>query len=132
MPPPAVRPSRCGWSPPWGYWVRWGSWPALVAAPGPVWLVLALVVGGAGLAPLLAVAFVMVGTLSPVENITEAFAWLITLITAGVALGSLLAGYALAAGLAAGAATGAAGATVAALVIGGSQRLWRELPERIE
>lgn len=98
----------------------WG----LVATPGLGWLLALLVAGGACFAPMLAVAFSMVGALSRPENITEAFAWLVTLITAGIALGSLLGGIALAAGLAGGALAAAAGATAAALVIGLAQRLW--------
>jgi len=98
----------------------WG----LVATPGLGWLLVLLVAGGACFAPMLAVAFSMVGALSRPENITEAFAWLVTLITAGIALGSLLGGVALATGLAGGASAAAAGATAAALVIALAQRLW--------
>jgi len=98
----------------------WG----LVATPGLGWLIVLLVGGGACFAPMLAVAFSLVGALSLPENITEAFAWLVTLITAGIALGSLLGGLALTAGLAGGALVAAAGATAGALVIGLAQRLW--------
>ena len=98
----------------------WG----LVATPGLGWLIVLLVAGGACFAPMLAVAFSLVGALSLPENITEAFAWLVTLITAGIALGSLLGGLALTAGLVGGALVAAAGATAGALVIGLAQRLW--------
>jgi predicted MFS family arabinose efflux permease len=98
----------------------WG----LVSAPGPGWLIALLIAGGLFFAPMLAVAFSMVGTLALPENITEAFAWLVTLITAGIALGSLVGGYALAGVLAPGAVAAAAGASAAAVVIGLAQRLW--------
>jgi len=97
---------------------------ALVAVPGPGPLVVLLIIAGAFFAPLLAVSFAMVGTLSAPEHITEAFAWLVTLITAGIALGSLLAGFALAGGLGGGAVAGAAGASVAAGIIVLGQRFW--------
>jgi predicted MFS family arabinose efflux permease len=100
------------------------AFAGLVATPGLGWLVVLLVAGGACFAPMLAVAFSLVGALSLPENITEAFAWLVTLITAGIALGSLLGGLALTAGLAGGALVAAAGATAGALVIGLAQRLW--------
>jgi MFS family permease len=101
----------------------------LVAVSGPGVLVVLLLVAGAFFAPLLAVSFAMVGTLSAPEHITEAFAWLVTLITAGIALGSLLAGFALAGGLGGGAVAGAAGASVAAVIVLLGQRFWAVPPE---
>jgi len=104
------------------YWV-------LVVVPGPGALVVLLILAGAFFAPLLAVSFAMVGTLSAPEHITEAFAWLVTLITAGIALGSLLAGFALVGGLGGGAVAGAAGASVAAVIVVLGQRFWAAPPE---
>jgi len=107
-----------------------GAYWALVTVPGVGVMVVLLILCGAFFAPLLAVSFVMVGTLSRPEHITEAFAWLVTLITAGIALGSLLSGYALASGLGAGAVAGAAGASAGALLVLVGQRPWADPPLR--
>ncbi|WP_328764407.1 MFS transporter [Streptomyces sp. NBC_00272] len=63
---------------------------ALMAPPA----VMALVCLSTGffLSPLLVVSFTLVDALAPEGTVTEAFAWLITLLTTGTALGSALAG----------------------------------------
>ncbi|MFF1465133.1 MFS transporter [Streptomyces sp. NPDC058330] len=65
----------------------------LVAVMGPT-PVMALVSLSTGffLSPLLVVSFTLVDVMAPEGTLTEAFAWLITLLTTGTALGSALAG----------------------------------------
>ncbi|MFD9333700.1 MFS transporter [Streptomyces sp. NPDC060028] len=65
----------------------------LVATMAPAG-VMALVCLSTGLflSPLLVVSFTLVDALAPEGTVTEAFAWLITLLTTGTALGSALAG----------------------------------------
>lgn len=60
-------------------------------APVPVLLLISFVAGGF-LPPLLVIAFTLVDELAPAGTVVEAFAWLITLFTAGTAVGSALAG----------------------------------------
>lgn len=55
-------------------------------------------VTGLFLAPILAAAFAQVGALAPPGTTTEAFAWLVTLMTVGVSLGSAASGYLLGTG----------------------------------
>jgi predicted MFS family arabinose efflux permease len=97
---------------------------SLVSIPGTLWMAALMVLTGLFLAPVLAVAFAMVGTLSRPENVTEAFAWLVTLFTVGAALGSPVAGWALNNGIGAGAAVAAGGATTAVAIALGGQRAW--------
>ncbi|MCS0639638.1 MFS transporter [Streptomyces sp. LP05-1] len=61
-------------------------------APVPVMVPVCLSTGFF-LSPLLVVSFSLVDALAPAGTVTEAFAWLITLLTTGTALGSALAGY---------------------------------------
>ncbi|MEV7420747.1 MFS transporter [Streptomyces sp. NPDC089919] len=60
-------------------------------APVPVMALVSLSTGFF-LSPLLVVSFTLVDALAPEGTVTEAFAWLITLLTTGTALGSGLAG----------------------------------------
>uniref|UniRef100_A0AAU2JTC3 MFS transporter n=1 Tax=Streptomyces sp. NBC_00049 TaxID=2903617 RepID=A0AAU2JTC3_9ACTN len=60
-------------------------------APAPVMALICLSTG-LFLSPLLVVSFTLVDALAPEGTVTEAFAWLITLLTTGTALGSALAG----------------------------------------
>ncbi|KOG37036.1 MFS transporter [Streptomyces resistomycificus] len=65
----------------------------LVATMATVWLMALICLStGLFLSPLLVVSFTVVDTLAPEGTVTEAFAWLITLLTTGSALGSALAG----------------------------------------
>jgi predicted MFS family arabinose efflux permease len=62
-----------------------------VMGPTPVMIVISLSTG-LFLSPLLVVSFTLVDVLAPGGTLTEAFAWLVTLLTTGTALGSALAG----------------------------------------
>jgi len=112
-------------------WAAAAQHKAVLLAAGMAatyWLV-ALVPGAAGaclvavgtgvfFAPLLTVAFGLVGELAPEGTVTEAFAWLVTLIGGGIAAGSAVAGLLLAGStLTAAAAVGACGVTAGALVL---------------
>lgn len=70
-----------------------GYLPLAVAPAEPVMLVLA-VVAGLFLAPVLACTFTLVDGLSPQGTVTEAFAWVVTAMAGGAALGSAAAGWA--------------------------------------
>ncbi|MFC7258010.1 MFS transporter [Streptomyces lutosisoli] len=86
--------------------------------PGPAGACLVAVGTGVFFAPLLTVAFGLVGELAPEGTVTEAFAWLVTLIGGGIAAGSAVAGLLLAGStLTAAAAVGACGVTAGALVL---------------
>ncbi|WP_330308522.1 MULTISPECIES: hypothetical protein [unclassified Streptomyces] len=86
--------------------------------PGPAGACLVAVGTGVFFAPLLTVAFGLVGELAPEGTVTEAFAWLVTLIGGGIAAGSAVAGLLLAGStLTAAAAAGACGVTAGALVL---------------
>ncbi len=88
------------------------------ARTGPRGACLVAVGTGVFFAPLLTVSFGLVGELAPDGTVTEAFAWLVTLIGAGVAAGSAVTGLLLADGtLSAAAALGACGVTGGALVL---------------
>ena len=64
----------------------------LCLLPGPPSMAGLMVMTGLFLAPVLTVSFVLVGELAPAGTVTEAFAWLVTLMTSGMALGSAVAG----------------------------------------
>lgn len=100
---------------------------SLVGVPGPLWMATLMVLTGLFLAPVLAVAFAMVGNLSCPENVTEAFAWLVTLFTAGVASGALVAGSALGYGIGPGTVVAAGGATAAVVVVLAGRRTWSRI-----
>jgi len=64
----------------------------LCLLPAPPVMSSLMLLTGLFLAPVLTVSFVLVGELSPAGTVTEAFAWLITLMTSGTALGSAVSG----------------------------------------
>ncbi|MFD0270456.1 MFS transporter [Streptomyces sp. NPDC127106] len=67
----------------------------LCLLPAPPLMACLMLLTGLFLAPVLTVSFVMVGELAPRGTVTEAFAWLVTLMTSGSALGSAAAGWVL-------------------------------------
>ncbi|MEU1815699.1 MFS transporter [Streptomyces roseifaciens] len=90
----------------------------LCLLPAPPLMAGLMILTGLFLAPVLTVVFVLVGELAPAGTVTEAFAWLVTLMTAGVALGSAVVGTVLeTAGPTWAASCGVAGLAVGALVI---------------
>ncbi|KOU71593.1 MFS transporter [Streptomyces sp. MMG1533] len=94
------------------------SYWLVALVPGPVGAGLVAVGTGVFFAPLLTVSFGMVGELAPEGTVTEAFAWLVTLIGAGIAVGSALSGLVLAdTTLTAAAVPGACGVTAGAVVL---------------
>ncbi|MFJ2094721.1 hypothetical protein ACIOEW_36525 [Streptomyces sp. NPDC087901] len=95
-----------------------GAYWLVALVPGPLGVCLVAVGTGVFFAPLLTVAFGMVGELAPEGTVTEAFAWLVTLIGAGIAAGSAVSGLLLAdSALAGAAALGACGVTAGAVVL---------------
>ncbi|MGW7253295.1 MFS transporter [Streptomyces sp. NPDC054834] len=64
----------------------------LCLVPSPPWMSCLMLLTGLFLAPVLTVSFVLVGALAPAGTVTEAFAWLVTLMTAGTALGAAAVG----------------------------------------
>ena len=89
--------------------------------PGPPAMAAVALLTGVFFAPLLTVAFGMVGELAPAGTVTEAFAWLVTLIGAGIAGGSAAGGVLLSGGgPGAEAAMGACGVTLATAVLLGA------------
>jgi len=99
----------------------------LVATMAPPWGMMPIAVAtGVFLSPLLVVSFTLVDALAPAGTVTEAFAWLITLMTTGTALGSALAGTVLET---VGAGTAAACTALAALLGTGFLLLCHRLPE---
>ncbi|MFF7728919.1 MFS transporter [Streptomyces sp. NPDC008001] len=90
----------------------------LCLLPAPPYMAGLMLFTGLFLAPVLTVVFVLVGDLAPAGTVTEAFAWLVTLMTAGVALGSAVTGTVLEeAGPAWAASCGVAGLAAGTLVI---------------
>ncbi|MFH8787945.1 MFS transporter [Streptomyces roseoverticillatus] len=90
----------------------------LCLLPAPPYMACLMLFTGLFLAPVLTVVFVLVGELAPAGTVTEAFAWLVTLMTAGVALGSAVTGTVLEeAGATWAAACGVLGLAVGTLVI---------------
>lgn len=86
--------------------------------PGPVGSCLLALLTGVFFAPLLTVSFGLVGEMAPEGTATEAFAWLVTFIGVGIALGAAAGGLVLADGtLRTAAACGAAGATLGPLTL---------------
>lgn len=96
----------------------------LVATMAPFWLMAPICLStGLFLSPLLVVSFTVVDRLASAGTVTEAFAWLITLLTTGSALGSALAGVVLEA-----AGPGpAAASTAACALVGVAFLLWCHL-----
>ncbi|MFJ5114670.1 MFS transporter [Streptomyces sp. NPDC088551] len=64
----------------------------LCLLPTPPLMSCLMLLTGLFLAPVLTVSFVLVGELAPAGTVTEAFAWLVTLMTSGSALGSAVVG----------------------------------------
>lgn len=94
------------------------SYWLVALVPGPLGACLVAVGTGVFFAPLLTVSFGMVGELAPDGTVTEAFAWLVTLIGAGIAAGSAVSGLLLAdSTLTAAAALGACGVTAGAVLL---------------
>nr|AKA87336.1 major facilitator superfamily protein [Streptomyces antibioticus] len=68
------------------------SYALLCLLPAPPLMACLMLLTGLFLAPTLTVSFVLVGELAPTGTVTEAFAWLVTLMTSGSALGSAAVG----------------------------------------
>lgn len=64
----------------------------LCLLPPPPYMVGLMLLTGLFLAPVLSAGFVLVGALAPTGTSTEAFAWLVTLMNVGMALGSTAVG----------------------------------------
>lgn len=60
--------------------------------PSPPAMCAVMILTGLFLAPVLTVTFILVGELAPDGTVTEAFAWLVTLLTCGTAVGSVITG----------------------------------------
>ncbi|MEU9489525.1 MFS transporter [Streptomyces decoyicus] len=90
----------------------------LCLLPEPPLMACLMLLTGLFLAPVLTVSFVLVGELAPAGTVTEAFAWLVTLMTSGTALGSALVGSVLErVGLTWAAACGVLGLTVSVVIL---------------
>ncbi|SDT71437.1 MFS transporter [Actinoplanes derwentensis] len=68
------------------------SFLVLALMPSPLWLGVALVFGGAAIAPALTLETSLVGRFSPAGMMNEAFTWMITVSVAGSAAGGAIAG----------------------------------------
>jgi MFS family permease len=68
------------------------SFLVLTVMPGPFYLGLALVLGGATIAPALTVENNLVGRLAPAGMLNEAYTWVVTVSVAGSAVGGAVAG----------------------------------------
>ncbi|MEV0637217.1 MFS transporter [Streptomyces sp. NPDC050619] len=97
----------------------------LCLSPAPPLMSGLMVLTGLFLAPVLTVTFLLVGELAPAGTVTEAFAWLVTLMTTGMALGSAVVGLVLEhGGPGWAAACGVLGLTVSILILlAGQSRL---------
>lgn len=69
-----------------------GSFAILALMPGPIYLGIALVLGGATIAPALTVESNLVGRLAPAAMLNEAYTWIVTVSVAGSAAGGAVAG----------------------------------------
>ncbi|HET8661330.1 MAG TPA: MFS transporter [Micromonosporaceae bacterium] len=76
----------------WGLSLLGASFLVLAVMPGPTALGVALLVGGAAIAPSLTVANTLVGTITPRGMLNEAYTWAVTLSVSGGAAGGALAG----------------------------------------
>ncbi|AXI79006.1 MFS transporter, partial [Peterkaempfera bronchialis] len=90
---------------------------SLVLLPAPGVMTVLSFFTGLGLAPLLAAAFVLIGELAPPGTTTEAFAWLVTVISTGNAAGAAVSGVLVDGSLRAAAVCGAAGICAGALLL---------------
>jgi MFS family permease len=68
------------------------SFLILTVMPSPLWLGLALVLGGATIAPALTVENTLVGRLAPATQLNEAYTWMVTVSVGGSAAGGAVAG----------------------------------------
>ncbi|WP_250028684.1 MFS transporter [Paractinoplanes maris] len=68
------------------------SFLVLAFMPSPLWLGVALVLGGATIAPALTVETNLVGRLAPAAMLNEAYTWIVTVSVAGSAAGGAVAG----------------------------------------
>jgi len=68
------------------------SFLVLTVMPGPLWLGMALVLGGATIAPALTVENTLVGRLAPAAMLNEAYTWMVTVSVGGSAAGGAVAG----------------------------------------
>ncbi|MFF5291711.1 MFS transporter [Paractinoplanes globisporus] len=68
------------------------SFLILTVMPGPLWLGMALVLGGATIAPALTVENTLVGRLAPAAMLNEAYTWIVTVSVGGSAAGGAVAG----------------------------------------
>lgn len=68
------------------------SFLVLTLMPSPLWLGMALVLGGATIAPALTVENTLVGRLAPAAMLNEAYTWIVTVSVAGSAAGGAVAG----------------------------------------
>jgi predicted MFS family arabinose efflux permease len=63
------------------------SFLVLTVMPSPLWLGMALVLGGATIAPALTVENTLVGRLAPAAMLNEAYTWIVTVSVGGSAAG---------------------------------------------
>ena len=105
-----------------------GGYALLCLVPSPPYMAGLMIVTGLFLAPVLTATFVLVGELAPAGTVTEAFAWLVTLMTAGMALGSTAVGTVLEHATQSWAAScGVLGVAVSVLILlAGQRRLFAE------
>jgi hypothetical protein len=90
-------------------------------------MVVLVALTGLFLAPMLTAAFGLIGQLAPQGTTTEAFAWLVTLFTAGASVGAATAGSILDSGnLHVAAANAGLGAAACLLLVAAGYRLMRE------
>jgi MFS family permease len=68
------------------------SFLVLTVMPSPLWLGMALVLGGATIAPALTVENTLVGRLAPTAMLNEAYTWMVTVSVGGSAAGGAVAG----------------------------------------
>ena len=68
------------------------SFLVLTIMPSPLWLGMALVLGGATIAPTLTVENTLVGRLAPAAMLNEAYTWMVTVSVGGSAAGGAVAG----------------------------------------
>src|SRR4051794_16503469 len=68
------------------------SFLVLTVMPSPLWLGMALVLGGATIAPALTVENTLVGRLAPAGMLNEAYTWIVTVSVGGSAAGGAVAG----------------------------------------
>ncbi|MFF4651086.1 MFS transporter [Streptomyces sp. NPDC001380] len=103
-------------------WVMAAGFASLVPLPSPAVMTVLSFLTGLGLAPLLAASFGLIGELAPPGTATEAFAWLVTVVSTGNAAGAAVSGVLVDGSLRAAAVCGAAGIGAGALVLSAARR----------